>query len=220
MLLCRFFYLDSIVIPTIPMYNHIKHNSCVGGDENMAKQKVLSIKTIVAIGIGSALFVILGRFGSIPSGIPNTNIETTYALLALFSLLYGPFAGLFIGLIGHTLKDTISYGSPWFSWVISSGIVGLVIGLLVARIAIHDGEFGRKEIIRFNLAQIAANAVAWFLVAPVLDILIYAEPANKVFTQGLTAGALNIASVAVIGSLLAIAYAKTRTKQGSLTREA
>lgn len=96
MLLCRFFYLDSIVIPTIPMYNHIKHNRCVGGDENMAKQKVLSIKTIVAIGIGSALFVILGRFGSIPSGIPNTNIETTYALLALFSLLYGPFAGLFI----------------------------------------------------------------------------------------------------------------------------
>jgi len=54
----------------------------------------------------------------------------------------------------------------------------------------------------------------------VLDILIYAEPVNKVFTQGLTAGALNIASVAVIGSLLAIAYAKTRTKQGSLTREA
>ncbi|MEK3749343.1 ECF-type riboflavin transporter substrate-binding protein [Paenibacillus sp. FSL E2-8871] len=186
----------------------------------MAKQKVLSIKTIVAIGIGSALFVILGRFGSIPSGIPNTNIETTYALLALFALLYGPFAGLLIGLIGHTLKDAIFYGSPWFSWVIASGIVGLVVGLLVARIGIHDGEFGRKELIRFNLAQIVANAIAWFLVAPVLDILIYAEPANKVFSQGLIAGASNIVTVAVIGSLLAIAYAKTRTKQGSLTREA
>lgn len=104
--------------------------------------------------------------------------------------------------------------------MIASGIVGLVVGLLVARIGIHDGVFGRKELIRFNLAQIVANAIAWFLVAPVLDILIYAEPANKVFTQGLIAGASNIVTVAVIGSLLAIAYAKTRTKQGSLTREA
>lgn len=188
--------------------------------KKMAKQKVLSIKTIVAIGIGSALFVILGRFGSIPSGIPNTNIETTYALLAVFALLYGPFAGLLIGLIGHTLKDAIFYGTPWFSWVIASGIVGLLIGLLVSRISIHDGEFGRKEIIWFNLAQIAANAVAWFVVAPVLDILIYAEPANKVFTQGLTAGAANIVTVGIIGTLLAIAYAKTRTKKGSLTRAA
>lgn len=184
----------------------------------MAKQKVLSIKTIVAIGIGSALFVILGRFGSIPTGIPNTNIETTYALLALFALLYGPFAGLLIGLIGHTLKDVISYGSPWFSWVIASGVVGLVIGLLVARIAIEDGKFGTKEIIQFNLAQIVANIVAWVLVAPVLDVLIYAEPANKVFTQGLVAGASNIVTIAIIGTLLAIAYSKTRTKRASLTR--
>ncbi|GGF78390.1 UPF0397 protein [Paenibacillus albidus] len=186
----------------------------------MAGRKALSIKTIVAIGIGSALFVILGRFGSIPSGIPNTNIETTYALLALFALLYGPAAGLLIGLIGHTLKDAILYGSPWFSWVIASAIAGLIIGLLTRTIAIHDGEFGKKEIIRFNLAQIAANAVAWFIAAPLLDIAIYAEPANKVFTQGLIAGAANMVAAGVIGTLLAIAYAKTRTKQGSLTKEA
>ena len=30
-------------------------------------KKNLSIKTIVAIGIGAAVFMILGRFGSIPS---------------------------------------------------------------------------------------------------------------------------------------------------------
>lgn len=190
------------------------------GEMKKVERKILSIKTIVAIGIGSALFVILGRFGSIPTGIPNTNIETTYALLALFALLYGPAAGLLIGLIGHTLKDAIFYGSPWFSWVIASGIVGLVVGLLARKIAIHDGEFGTKEIIRFNLAQIVANALAWFLIAPVLDILIYAEPSNKVFTQGLIAGASNIVTVTVIGTLLAIAYSRTRTKKGSLTRQA
>lgn len=186
----------------------------------MGKGNVLSIKTIVAIGIGSALFVILGRFGSIPSGVPNTNIETAYALLALMAILYGPVAGVLIGFIGHTLKDAIFYGSPWFSWVIASAVVGLIIGLAAGKIRIHDGEFGNKELIRFNIFQIAANAVAWFAIAPVLDILIYAEPADKVFVQGLVAGAANIVTVAVIGTLLAVGYAKTRTKKGSLSKEA
>ena len=53
------------------------------------KIKQISIRTIVAIGIGAAVFMILGRFGSIPSGIPNTNIETAYAYLALMAILYG-----------------------------------------------------------------------------------------------------------------------------------
>jgi energy-coupling factor transport system substrate-specific component len=183
-------------------------------------RKGLSITTVVAIGIGAALFVILGRFGSIPSGLPDTNIETTYAVLALFSVLFGPAAGLLIGLIGHTIKDAIFYGSPWFSWVIASGIVGLIIGFAARSIRIQDGEFGGKQIVRFNLIQILANAAAWFVIAPVLDILIYAEPADKVFTQGLVAGISNIVTVAVLGTLLLLAYAKTRTKQGSLTKEA
>lgn len=185
----------------------------------MGNDSGLSIKTIVAIGIGSALFVILGRFGAIPTGIPNTNIETAYALLALMALVYGPAAGLLIGLIGHTLKDAIFYGSPWFSWVIASAVVGLLMGFAAKNIRIREGEFGKREIFRFNLFQVIANAVAWFVVAPVLDIFIYAEPTDKVFVQGLVAGIANIVTVAVIGTLIAIAYAKTRTKTGSLTKQ-
>lgn len=37
--------------------------------------KNTSIKTVVAIGIGAALFFVLGRFVAIPSGVPNTNIS-------------------------------------------------------------------------------------------------------------------------------------------------
>ncbi|WP_088041794.1 ECF-type riboflavin transporter substrate-binding protein [Bacillus sp. EAC] len=183
------------------------------------KNSNLSIKTIVAIGIGAAVFIILGRFGSIPSGVPNTNIETSYAFLALMAVLYGPVAGLLIGLIGHTLKDSIFYGSPWFSWVIASAVVGLVIGLVAKKINVQNGEFGRKEMISFNLVQILANAIAWFVIAPVLDILIYSEPVNKVFVQGAVAGVSNIVTVAVLGTILLKMYAKTRTKQGSLTKD-
>jgi energy-coupling factor transport system substrate-specific component len=179
----------------------------------------LSIRTIVAIGIGSAVFVILGRFGSIPSGVPDTNIETTYAFLALMAIIYGPIAGAMIGFIGHLLKDSIFYGSPWFSWIIASAVVGLIIGLAAKKINIQAGVFGKKELIRFNVYQIVANALAWFVIAPVLDVLMYAEPLDKIYVQSLVAGFANIVTVGIIGSLLALAYAKTRTKQGSLSRD-
>ena len=42
-----------------------------------------SIKTVVAVGIGAALFFVLGRFVAIPSPVPNTNISLQYAVLAL-----------------------------------------------------------------------------------------------------------------------------------------
>jgi energy-coupling factor transport system substrate-specific component len=60
------------------------------------------------------------------------------------------------------------------------------------------------------------HAVGWGLVAPVLDILIYAEPADKVFTQGLIAGVGNFVFTAIVGTLLLYGYAKTRVKTGSL----
>lgn len=179
----------------------------------------LSIKTIVAIGIGAAVFIILGRFGSIPSGIPNTNIETCYAFLALMAVLYGPVAGFSIGFIGHALKDLVFYGSPWFSWVIASAVVGLVIGLAAKKLKVNEGEFSKKEMIVFNIYQIIANAIAWLLIAPTLDIVIYAEPANKVYLQGAVAGVSNAVTVGVLGTILLYTYSKTRVKKGSLDRE-
>ncbi len=183
------------------------------------KDNKLSIRTIVAIGIGAAVFVILGRFVSIPSGIPNTTIETSYAFLALMSIIFGPVAGALIGLIGHALKDFIFYGSPWWSWVIVSGLVGLLFGLASKRINIESGVFGVKQIVTFNVVQVVVQAIGWFLIAPTLDIWVYAEPANKVYVQGLVAGVSNMVTVGVIGTLLLIAYAKTRNKTGSLDIE-
>lgn len=182
-------------------------------------EKNLSIKTIVAIGIGAAVFMILGRFGSIPSGIPNTNIETSYAFLALMAVLYGPIAGVAIGFIGHALKDLVFYGSPWFSWVIASAVVGLIVGLSWKKLKINDGECQKKELIIFNIYQIVANAIAWILIAPTLDIVIYAEPANKVYLQGIIAAISNSITVGVLGTILIYTYAKTRVKKGSLDRE-
>ena len=68
-----------------------------------------SIKAVVAVGIGAALFFVLGRFVAIPSPVPNTNISLQYAVLALLAAMYGPVAGGLIGFIGHALID-LSWG--------------------------------------------------------------------------------------------------------------
>ncbi len=176
------------------------------------------ITLVVAIGIGAALFFVLGRYVAIPSPVPNTTINIQYGLLGFMACVFGPIAGLFIGLIGHALID-FSWGwGIWWSWVIASAVCGLVMGLVSKKTAIAREQFGKKSIIRFNIYMVIANVIAWGLVAPVLDILIFAEPANKVFTQGAVAGISNIITSCIVGTLLCIAYAQVKPKSGSLKK--
>lgn len=179
----------------------------------------VTTKTIVATGIGAAIFMLLFMYVKIPSPVPETSFQTAYGLSAFFATLFGPIAGALISFIGHALSDAVQYGSPWWSWVIASGVSGFIFGFAFKRTKVEEGEFKGKDILTFNVIQIIGNLVSWVLVAPVLDILIYQEPVNLVFTQGITAAIMNIISAGVIGTLLLIAYAATRTKKGSLAKK-
>lgn len=185
----------------------------------MDKNNTVSIKTIVAIGIGAAIFFVLGRFVSIPSPVPNTTINIQYGVLAVFGVIYGPLVGALAGFIGHTLID-LTWGAPWWSWILASAVYGLVIGLAKKAVKVEDGSFGLKQIVTFNVFQLVGHIFAWVAVAPTLDIVIYSEPVEKIYLQGAFAAASNAVSTAIIGTILLVAYAKTRTKKGSLKKEA
>ena len=174
-----------------------------------------TIKQIVATAIGAAVFFLLARFASIPV-FANTYISFQYAVLSFFAAVFGPICGLLIGLIGHFLTDLAFGWGIWWSWVIASGIVGLLAGFIVKARKIEEGKFAKTDIVRFIIGNLIVHAVAWGVVAPVLDIVIYAEPSDKVFVQGLIAGSSNFVITAVVGTLLLLGYAKTRVKSGSL----
>jgi energy-coupling factor transport system substrate-specific component len=181
--------------------------------------KFISVKTVVATGIGAALFFVLMRFVAIPAGFaPNINIQLAPAILVTFAAIFGPAAGLFIGFIGHALVD-LTWGGVWWSWVIADGAFGLLNGLFWRVHKIEEGDFGVRKAVVFNVIQILANVVAWIGVAPALDILIYQEPAGKVYLQGVTAAVTNSVVVLILGTILALGYSKTRTKAGSLKQE-
>ncbi|MDR1446112.1 MAG: ECF-type riboflavin transporter substrate-binding protein [Treponema sp.] len=182
------------------------------------EKKLLSVRTVVAVGIGAAIMFVLMRFVAIPSGVPNTNLNLSSAIVVFFGAVFGPLAGLLIAFIGHALTD-LTWGGVWWSWVIADAIFGLLAGIFWTRYGIEEGKFGVKSAVFFNIVQIAANLIAWVGVAPTLDILIYQEPADKVYIQGLTAAGLNSLVVLILGTILAVGYSRTRTKAGSLQVE-
>lgn len=176
------------------------------------------VTQVVAIGIGAALFFVLGRFAAIPTPIPNTSINVQYAVLAVFAVLYGPLVGALAGLIGHILIDATGYGI-WLSWELASGVFGLLVGLALLRNRIAEGEFDRGTVIRLVSAIIVANAVAWLLIAPAGDVIGYGEPAAKVWAQGALAFVSNSITAGLLAVLILGVYARTRTRSGSLQRE-
>lgn len=177
------------------------------------------IKEVVATGIGTALFVALTEV-QIPLGIiPNTALQPRAALLAFLAAVFGPVVGGIVGLLGHAIGDALFYGSVWWSWVFPDAVFGIIVGLFAAKYKVKEGSFGGKEIGLFNIVQVVANALAWILVAPVLDIVIYAEPVNKVFTQGVAAFVANVIIIGILGTLLLVAYSKVGAKSGSLSKE-
>lgn len=182
------------------------------------KKPLFSTKTIVATGLGAALFMLLFMYIKVPSPVPETNFQTAYGVSAFFGCIFGPIAGGLIAFIGHALSDFIQYGSPWWSWVAASGVAGLIAGFAYFKTDVEGGNFSVKDVVIFNIVQIIGNIVAWIIVAPILDIVVYAEPVNLVFTQGAMAALLNCIATGVIGSLLLVAYAATRTQKGSLSK--
>lgn len=182
------------------------------------KKKKFGIKEVVAIGIGTALFVVLTEV-QIPIGIPNTSLQPRMAVLAFLAAIFGPVVGAFVGLLGHALGDALFYGSVWWSWVFPEAIVGIGIGLFAKKFAVREGGFTTKNIVLFNVVQVIANAIAWIFLAPVLDILVYAEPANKVFLQGAFAFLGDILIIGILGSILLGVYSKVAGKSSSLQEE-
>ena len=185
----------------------------------MKKLFEFNTKTLVGTALGAALFTVLFMYVKIPTGIPETQIQSAYGIGGFFAALFGPLAGFLVAFIGHAISDIVQYGSAWWSWVAASGVAGLIMGLVYPKLHVEDGILSWKDILLYNVCQVVANAFAWIVVAPVLDIVIYSEPVELVFVQGAVAALTNAISAGVIGSLLLFLYSKTRAKKGSLTKE-
>ncbi|MEZ8346144.1 ECF-type riboflavin transporter substrate-binding protein [Vibrio splendidus] len=177
-----------------------------------------SAKTVVVIAIGAALYGI----GGLPMfGVPvfaNTTLKPAMAVLALFSVLFGPIVGFLVGFIGHWVTDLFAGWGVWLTWVLGSGIVGIVIGLfpMMTKNRLQQGELPMKDFVLFVVLALAGNVVGYGCSA-FLDTILYAEPFTKVFTQLSIIAAGNTVLIAVVGFLILKSVAKRNKQSRNLT---
>ena len=122
-----------------------------------------SIKQVVAIGVGAALFVVIGMI-SIPTPVPNTSIQLQYAVQSLLSIIFGPLVGLLVGLIGHAVKDAIAGYGLWWTWIIASGLFGLAVGLFRKYVRVSMVSLNGRILsflTSFNYLQMLLFGVSW-----------------------------------------------------------
>ncbi|MGX7350108.1 ECF-type riboflavin transporter substrate-binding protein [Dolosicoccus paucivorans] len=173
----------------------------------------------VATAIGAAIFFILMKFIAIPTPIPNTTIQVSYGFLALFAGVFGPVPAALAAFIGHYLTDVTTYGQAWFGWIVASSFVGYGLGYVLRNNQIEQGIADNALFKRFIVGEIIVNALAWALIAPILDMIVYREPQLKLILQGGAATILNAIGTGVIGWILIKLYANTRTKSRSLSKD-
>jgi energy-coupling factor transport system substrate-specific component len=178
------------------------------------KRADISLKTVVIVGLGAVLMLILNRFLAVPVMVLNTYIYFGNAVLALFAAVFGSISGFLIGFIGHALVDLTRGNISWI-WVAGSALFGLAVGFMKKLYQIQEGQFGIKQCFIFNCVQIAANLVIWAVIVPNMDYLINRESeADIVYIQGVVIAAVNIVVVLILGSLLVFGFSKIKSKFG------
>ncbi len=182
--------------------------------------KNFSAKTVVIIAIGAALYGI----GGLPMfGIPifaETTLKPAMAILAIFAALYGPIVGFIVGFLGHWITDLFAGWGVWMTWVLGSGIVGIVIGLFskFSKGRIEEGEFPTKDVVIFIVLAFIGNFVGYSISA-FLDYVLYAEPASKVIAQQLIISSTNTVLIAIIGTIILKIFANRKQQSRDLAEE-
>ncbi len=185
---------------------------------NKKRGRQMSTKTVVAIGVGAALYAALSAI-SIPIG-PNTSFRIAVALLPIFGAFFGPVAGFLIGFIGHALNDAFMYGGVWWSWVFLSAMMGF-FGGFVRFNKKFDPLTGTCSTLHVGLMYFWS--VIGMFVGSVLayfgDVYLYGEPAGKLFVQITLANISNLVVIAIVGIPAVILIAKTKAKNKGLKKD-
>lgn len=168
---------------------------------NGMKQSIFNFntKTVVAIGIGAALYGLLSTI-TIPL-VPQTGLRPAIAILTIFGALFGPVVGFLSGAIGHIITDlTWGGGTIWWTWVLGSAISGLGMGLVYASSSfnVNEGRSTKGNLVTLAISGSAALAVGYGL-SSILDVYLFGEAPDKMWVQFYASAIANIAVHLILG---------------------
>lgn len=160
--------------------------------------------TVVAVAACTLLYALLGRFASPPVPFAG-RLRFQFAVLAFASVALGPLEGLAVGVLGQLLLGAFSGVGPWWSELAAAAVAGFGVGLMAHAAYEYAGGFYGRALPRFWLAVLAAHAVAFLVVCPALDMLLYRDALENLPRIALAAAA-NALSAMAGGTLLLKVY--------------
>lgn len=176
-------------------------------------------KTIVAIGIGAALFGVLMVFGSIEV-FTNTKLSTAMIIPVIVGGMFGPVPAMLTLFIGNTIADLIGGWGFWFDWSVGNAVLGFCVGLLpIYGARINDGIFKVNHMIIYAVICVLGNALAFGVITPIMTVLFYGGELTITFLQSLTGGISNSAVLIIAGIPLLTLLANRNARGTNLTRE-
>jgi energy-coupling factor transport system substrate-specific component len=92
----------------------------------------IGVRHVVFMALGAALYAGLSYVTNslqLP-GASNVSIRPAIVIPLFFGSVFGPWVGLFSGLVGNSINDTLTGGIYW-NWEIGIGLVGFVPGLVM-----------------------------------------------------------------------------------------
>ena len=80
-------------------------------------------------------------------------VKPTIVIPIIFGIVFGPFAGFVVGLIGNIFSDFVSYGGVFWNWEIANGLLGAIPG--IAYLAMSRSQWAKAR----GLAMAAVLAI-------------------------------------------------------------
>ncbi|MDL2293863.1 ECF transporter S component [Ruminococcaceae bacterium OttesenSCG-928-D13] len=161
------------------------------------------LKPLIVTVAGGLLYFALGALLRLPP-LFGLSFKFQYAALGLAAVVYGPFTGAAVALLGEVLLAAWGAGF-WWSVIAASVAAGFVTGVLCNRRYLRSGGFHGGAMARYILGSLAAHAIAWLVVCPALDLLFYREALDNLIRRGaFTAVASGLVAIVAGGLLCAV----------------
>lgn len=177
----------------------------------------ITTRAIVFAAIGAALYAVLNwaSFAVQIPGTQNVSIRPQFGIVTFVGFAFGPFAGLFTGLVGNAVGDQLTGWGAFTSWhwSVANGLAGLLAGLGPSLLSNRARTLGTVAIAS-AVAGVVATVLGFlfifieFIIQPELgaETIIWGEYIPTVLTNSLAA--------AIVTPILVVAWESVREQMG------